>query len=180
MRTIASLLAATLLAAALPIRAQEKKDSGSAVYKVEFNIHDGNDAAAKAGRRYTILIDDLRKGVFQVGDRVPVATGSFQPGAGGNTLVNTQFSYFDVGVNIDCMVSDTNGKIVLRSSLGLSTIVQHPTAAGSGSLPNPTVGQTKLDVETTVELGKPAVVASIDDPVNSRKLQVEVTVTKVN
>jgi len=41
---------------------------------------------------------------LKIGDRVPVATGSFQPGIGGvgiNPLVNTQFQYLDVGVNID-------------------------------------------------------------------------------
>jgi len=46
---------------------------------------------------------------LRVGDRVPVATGSFQRawgsvGSGGglvNPLVNTQFQYLDVGVNVD-------------------------------------------------------------------------------
>src|SRR5882724_7227504 len=47
---------------------------------------------------------------LRVGDRVPVATGSFQAGVGVgstggagfvNPLVNTQFTYLDVGVNVD-------------------------------------------------------------------------------
>jgi general secretion pathway protein D len=40
---------------------------------------------------------------LNIGSRVPVATGSFQPGIGGvgvNPLVNTQFNYIDVGVNV--------------------------------------------------------------------------------
>ena len=47
---------------------------------------------------------DGQKASLKIGDRVPVATGSFQPGIGGvgiNPLVNTQFQYIDVGVNID-------------------------------------------------------------------------------
>ena len=47
---------------------------------------------------------DGQKASLKIGDRVPVATGSFQPGIGGvgiNPLVNTQFQYLDVGVNID-------------------------------------------------------------------------------
>ena len=47
---------------------------------------------------------DGQKATLKIGDRVPVATGSFQPGIGGvgiNPLVNTQFQYLDVGVNID-------------------------------------------------------------------------------
>src|SRR5579864_4906720 len=46
---------------------------------------------------------DGQKATLKIGDRVPVATGSFQPGIGGvgiNPLVNTQFQYLDVGVNI--------------------------------------------------------------------------------
>ena len=47
---------------------------------------------------------DGQKATLKIGDRVPVATGSFQPGIGGvgiNPLVNTQFQYLDVGVNVD-------------------------------------------------------------------------------
>ena len=47
---------------------------------------------------------DDQKATLKIGERVPVATGSFQPGIGGvgiNPLVNTQFQYLDVGVNID-------------------------------------------------------------------------------
>src|SRR5208337_4859688 len=39
---------------------------------------------------------DGQKATLKIGDRVPVATGSFQPGIGGvgiNPLVNTQFQY---------------------------------------------------------------------------------------
>src|SRR5271170_2352838 len=47
---------------------------------------------------------DNQKATLKIGERVPVATGSFQPGIGGvgiNPLVITQFQYLDVGVNID-------------------------------------------------------------------------------
>jgi len=150
---------------------------------VEFNIHDGSDAAAKTGRRYTLLVDANRKAVFKVGNRIPVATGSFQPGVAGvgvNPMVNTQYSYIDVGVNIECVVSEMNGKVAMHGSLDLSTATEHGAAQGAANPPNPTVGQTKLDIDTAVELGKPTVIASIDDPVNLRKLQVEATVAKVN
>lgn len=94
-RSAMALASALLAAAVLPAPAQEKKDGiPAATYKVEFRIRDGSDAAAKDGRRYTMLIDTTGQGTFHVGDRVPVATGSFQPGvgsSGANTLVNTQF-----------------------------------------------------------------------------------------
>ena len=53
-----------------------------------------------------IRVTDGQKATLKIGDRVPVATGSFQAGVGAGTtgvspLVNTQFQYIDVGVNLD-------------------------------------------------------------------------------
>ena len=74
----------------LPASAQEKKDAAlSSTYKVEFRIKDSIDATAKHGRCYAMLINTTGHGSFHVSDRVPVANGS------------SQFSYHDVGVNID-------------------------------------------------------------------------------
>src|SRR5580692_1282924 len=61
---------------------------------------------------------DGQKASLKIGDRVPVATGSFQPGIGGvgiNPLVNTQFQYLDVGVNIDVTPHvHSNGEVTLK------------------------------------------------------------------
>jgi len=48
---------------------------------------------------------DQEKATLKIGDRIPIATGSFQAGGGVecggiSPLVNTQFQYLDVGVNI--------------------------------------------------------------------------------
>lgn len=175
MRTFAFWSAALAIAAVLPAAAQE--DRGPAVYKVEYRIHDGSDAAGKAGRRYTMLIDPAGRGSFKVGDRIPVATGSFQPG-GNNALVNTQFTYLDVGVNIDTKITPAGDKVNLVSNLDLSTLVEHKQQAGGGVLANPTVAQIHLVVNAVVTPGKPTVVASIDDPVTQHRMEVEAVVTK--
>ncbi len=47
---------------------------------------------------------DQQKATFKVGSRIPIATGSYQTGAATalvSSLVNTQFQYQDVGVNIE-------------------------------------------------------------------------------
>jgi general secretion pathway protein D len=180
MRAILALMVPALFVCLLPVHGQERKPAGPAVYKVEFNFHEGSDAAAKAGRRYTLLVDDDRKATFRIGSRVPVASGSFMPSGGGSPLVNTQYQYLDVGVNIECLVADVNGRLALHGNLDLSSVVKHDPAPGGTNPPNPTVGQTRLELDTMLEPGKPTIVASIDDPVDSRKLQVEATVTKIN
>jgi hypothetical protein len=164
----------------LPLAAQEKPAGSTTVYRVEYRIRDGSDAAAKNGRRYTMLIGNHNKGTFKLGERIPVATGSFQPGAAGNPLVNTQFTYIDVGVNIDAIVAEENGKINLNSNLDISTLVEHKAPQPSQILPNPTVAQIKIAENSSLTLGKPTLIASVDDPVTQRKFDVEVTVTKAD
>jgi len=178
MRTSVALVATALLLPQLAVHAQDK--NGPGLFKVEFNIRDGGDTAAKGGRRFTLLMEPNRKAVFKVGSRVPVATGSFQPGsAGGNPMVNTQYTYVDVVVNIDCLVSEMNGRLAMHGELDLSSVAERDAASRAAN-PNPTVVQTKLVLDTAVELGKPTVVAAIDDPANQRQFQVEATVTRVN
>src|ERR1700704_78016 len=134
-KTIAAFGLAVFLTAALPAYGQEAKIAPQiAGYKVEFNLRDHNDAAAKAGRRYSMLVNTTGKGVFKVGNRVPVATGS-----GGNG-VNTQFMYVDVGLNIDCLIRESEGKVGLRADFDVSSIVQ-PDKAGGPVSANPIIGQ---------------------------------------
>jgi len=62
------------------------------------------DSNTKVLQRPEVRASDGQKASLRIGNRVPVATGSFQPGIGGvgvNPLVNTQFQYIDVGVNMD-------------------------------------------------------------------------------
>lgn len=164
----AMMLAPVLLAAAvLPSAAQGL----SATYKVEFRIKDGSDAAAKNGRRYMILIDTTGHGSFHVGDRVPMATG-----VGGG---NTQFQYYDIGVNIDTKLQEVQqGKLMVNATLDLSTVHKADPAVAPGIM-QPTVSQIKIVVDAMVSPGKPTLVASIDDPATERKFEVEAVVTKV-
>jgi len=69
------------------------------------------DSTTKIVQNPEIMITDGDKASLRIGDRVPIATGAFQAGVGVgvgtagtslvNPLVNTQFQYQDVGVNID-------------------------------------------------------------------------------
>jgi len=174
-------MAAAVLLPQLAVHAQDRK--GPATYRVEFTIREGRDVAAKGGRHYTLMADADRKAVFKVGNRVPVASGSFQPGVGGvgvNPLVNTQYTYLDVGVNIECVVSEMNGRTAMHGDLDLSTVMQPDAPRSGANPPNPTVVQTRLQVDTAIEPGKPTVIGAIDDPATARQFQIEALVTRVN
>jgi general secretion pathway protein D len=89
---------------------------------------------------------DGQKATLKIGDRVPVATGSFQPGIGGigiNPLVNTQFQYQDVGVNIDVTPQvHADREVTLKISLEVSAVGTPQTIGG---IQEPTFTQRKVD-----------------------------------
>src|SRR3981081_3437064 len=90
---------------------------------------------------------DGQKASLKIGDKVPVATGSFQPGIGGvgiNPLVNTQFQYLDVGVNIDITPHVHAGReVTLKISMDISSEIGQ---ASIGGITQPIIGQKKVDL----------------------------------
>ena len=98
---------------------------------------------------------DGQKASLKIGDRVPVATGSFQPGIGGvgiNPLVNTQFQYLDVGVNIDITPRiHTNGDVTLKIAMDISSVVSQ---SNIGGISQPVIGQRKIEHEVRLREGE--------------------------
>jgi len=166
MRFSALALTLAMLAPAY-VRAQD-----ISTYKVDFTIRDTGDAGGKTGRKYSLLVNRGEKSTFKVGNRVPVATGS-QSAA---VTVNTQFTYIDVGLNIDCRVAETGTKMALHADIDISTAVMPEK---TNPVPNPTISSIRLNIDTTVVPNKPTVIASFDDPVTGRKFDIDVSIAKI-
>jgi len=98
---------------------------------------------------------DNQKASLKIGDRVPVATGSFQPGIGGvgiNPLVNTQFQYIDVGVNIDITPRIHAGReVTLKMTLEISSVTGKSTIGG---IDQPIIGQRRIEHEIRLREGE--------------------------
>lgn len=95
-----------------------------------------------------IRITDGEKASLKIGQRVPVATGSFQAGLGTtqvgavSPLVNTQFQYIDVGVNIDVTPRvHPDGDVSLTLTLDVSSVVSE---SNIGGIEQPVIGQNKI------------------------------------
>jgi general secretion pathway protein D len=114
-----------------------------------------SDSSVKLLQNPQIRAVDGQKGSLKIGDRVPVATGSFQPGIGGvgiNPLVNTQFQYLDVGVNIDITPKvHSNGDITLKVSMEISSVSSHVSIGG---IDQPVIGQRKIEHEIRLREGE--------------------------
>ena len=98
---------------------------------------------------------DGQKATLKIGDRVPVATGSFQPGIGGvgiNPLVNTQFQYLDVGVNIDITPHVHNDReVTLKISMDVSAVTG---TQNIGGISQPVIGQRRIEHEIRLKDGE--------------------------
>ena len=93
---------------------------------------------------------------LKIGDRQPTATGSFQPGVGGvgiNPLVNTQFTYIDVGVNVELQtrVFDS-GEVYLHIDLDISSVTGHVNLGGGATPSNLDAAGIEGDIGLSVHL----------------------------
>jgi general secretion pathway protein D len=114
---------------------------------------------------------DNQKATLKIGERVPVATGSFQPGIGGvgiNPLVNTQFQYLDVGVNID-VTPHVHGdrEITLKITMEISSVVGQSSIGG---ISQPIIGQKKIEHEIRLKDGESSLIGGILDDSQTKSL----------
>ena len=102
---------------------------------------------------------------------MPVATGSFQPGIGGvgiNPLVNTQFQYLDVGVNIDVTPHvHADREVTLKITMEISSVVGQSSIGG---ISQPIIGQKKIEHEIRLADGEPSLIGGIFDDSSTRSL----------
>jgi general secretion pathway protein D len=108
-----------------------------------------------------IRVVDGQTAKLRVGDRVPVATGSFQAGvgvgggsAGGlvNPLVNTQFQYLDVGVNVDVTPRiHPDHEISLKVNVVVSSVTGHATIGG---IDQPIISQRSIEHDVRLKDGE--------------------------
>ncbi|MBS1826380.1 MAG: hypothetical protein JST93_13750 [Acidobacteria bacterium] len=90
---------------------------------------------------------EMQKASLRLGDKIPFASGSFQPGFGSvgtgiSPLVSTQFQFAEVGVNVDIMPK-VHGpeEVSLHVELELSTVRER---IDIGGLQQPVIGQRKI------------------------------------
>jgi general secretion pathway protein D len=114
---------------------------------------------------------DNQKATLKIGERVPVATGSFQPGIGGvgiNPLVNTQFQYLDVGVNIDVTPHvHADREVTLKITMEISSVVGQSSIGG---ISQPIIGQKKVEHEIRLKDGESSLIGGIFDDSQTKSL----------
>ena len=115
------------------------------------------DTSTKIIQNPEIRSIDGQPAKLRIGSRVPIATGSFQAGVGVGTasvnpLVNTQFTYLDVGVNVDITPRvHPNHEVSLKVALEVSQVTGTATIGG---IQQPIIGQNKIEHDIRLREGE--------------------------
>ncbi len=130
------------------------------------------DSSSKILQQPQIRALDGQKASLKLGERVPVATGSFQPGIGGvgiNPLVNTQFNYIDVGVNVD-ITPRIHGldEVTLKVAMDISAVDSYQNIGG---IQQPVIGQRKIEQEIRLKEGEANIMGGILEETDTKNLQ---------
>ena len=119
-------------------------------------------------QHFAVVVVAGQRTTLKQGTKVPVITGSFDPG---NAAVQTQATYIDVGMNFDDTLEEIGSGVKLRSKVEQSSVAEEKPMLGAQE---PVIRQTVLDGTLFLTPGKPLVLGSLDMPGSTRHLEVEV------
>jgi len=139
-----------------------------------------SDTNAKILQRPQIRALDNEQATLKIGDRVPIATGSFAAGIGGggiSPLVNTQFQYIDVGVNIQITPHiHSDREVTLKMVLEVSSL---SGVENIGGITQPKIGQRRIEHETRLQDGEVNLVGGILQDTETKSLSGYPWLTKI-
>ena len=124
-----------------------------------------------------VRVSDGEKATLKVGERVPVATGSFQAGVGVgvgggagvvNPLVNTQFTYIDVGVNIEVEPRvHPDGDVSMKVKIEVSEI---DSTSNIGGINQPVIGQRTVDHDIRLKDGETSMLGGLIERTDTKNV----------
>jgi general secretion pathway protein D len=111
-----------------------------------------------------IRASDGQRATLKIGSKIPVATGSYSAGAATGLTsgigVQTQFSYIDVGVNIDMTPTvHLDRDVTLKLSVEVSS--QNGNVNLQGGVVEPIISQRKAEQVIQLKDGEPSVLAGL-------------------
>jgi general secretion pathway protein D len=122
------------------------------------------DSNTKILQNPRIRATDGQKASMKIGEKIPIATGSYQTGAATavvSSLVNTQFQYQDVGVNIEMTPTvHFDHDVTLKIKIDVSTQSGSVTISG---VTEPILSQRVVDQVIRLREGEASILGGIQD-----------------
>jgi general secretion pathway protein D len=122
------------------------------------------DSNTKILQNPRIRATDAQKATMKIGERIPIATGSYQTGAATavvSSLVNTQFQYQDVGVNIEMTPTvHYDHDVTLKIKIEVTSQSGSVTISG---VTEPILSQRVVDQVIRLREGEASILGGIQD-----------------
>jgi general secretion pathway protein D len=122
------------------------------------------DSNTKILQNPRIRATDAQKATMKIGERIPIATGSYQTGAATavvSSLVNTQFQYQDVGVNIEMTPTvHFDHDVTLKIKIEVTSQSGSVTISG---VTEPILSQRVVDQVIRLREGEASILGGIQD-----------------
>lgn len=152
------------------------KEDAVPTYRFAFSVYELVEGKRTNQRDYSLLVQADGRGPYskiKIGTKVPIVTGKNEG--------NTQYTYTDVGLELECSaIETTNNKLAVRIDLNFSSFAisqqnANPNSEGLG----PVFRAITQRLRSVLTPGKPQMIGSLDDPNSNKRFQVEVTATRV-
>lgn len=145
----------------------------TSVYKLSFTIRELVAGKVVSSRSYTspsaVVNGMFQSGSIRAGDKIPEITAG------------TQYDYEDVGVKIDFRSLEPV-PVFTPHQLGIHVSAERSAAVNGASTTGPNPPMLRHDewnANFIIEIGKPTLLFSSDDPTLDRTTQVELTAIKI-
>jgi general secretion pathway protein D len=125
------------------------------------------DSNTKIIQNPEMRVSDGESARLRVGDRIPIATGSFQATTG-IVGVNTQFQYIDVGVNID-LVPHVHPDHSISMKLGVE-VSSLNGQVNIGGVEQPIISQRRIDHDIRLQEGEVSILGGLAERTQTKSV----------
>ncbi len=145
-------------------------------YRLTYTVTEMDGAKRMDSQHFAMVLAPGQRTTLSESTKAPVATSS-----GGG--VQTQFSYYDVGVTFDATVTEMGKGVHLLSRVSETSVAtpdQSDAQARTDIVLHPVTRQANLEGAAFLTAGKPLVLGSLDIPGSTRHLEVEVVMEEAH
>lgn len=140
-------------------------------YRLTYTIGDANGQGG-GPRLVLIVTQGGGKAMLKQGSRVPLVTGSSANGA----TQNTEIQYQDIGMTIEAWISGDGEGLRLESKIEQTRVAEEKSNVG---IQDPVIRQAVLHEQSSVVLGKPVMLGSLEMSEGGRRMEVSVVAEAV-
>jgi type II secretory pathway component GspD/PulD (secretin) len=143
------------------------------IYRLTYTITETDNGKRIRAQHLVLIATSGIKTFLRQGSKVPVFVGENNARSADQKVqyAGTQVEYKDVGLTIEATLNVNSEGVSLRTKVEQSRLAEEKSGLGDK---DPVIHQTVLEGTSTLLLGKPLVLGSLDIPGTSRNLEIEV------